>query len=494
MHGDSDSLSGENVALLTRPPAPYPLSPSRAARRQSNIDLQTRLPGFLRAMDWLGIVAIGFLIDFAFKSHGVRPLTHAFGIVLGATAMVNYLHFARGYSARSVGRMAIHQAKTSIAWIAAFVSLVTISYITDRSQEFLSPWAGSWFAAAWLFMLAARYAVHLRIARWQKEGRLVRNIAVLGTGAAAINLGRRLMAGDEEACVVGVFIDGAAGTTGDQDIAGDSDQLASLVRAGKVDEIIVALPWSSPTAVNRAIAKFAAFQVEVKIDPGISELDFTPQDFSLIAGIPTLTVQRRPLAGWGAPVKRTEDIAISVLLLILLAPVLLIIALLIKIDSRGPVTFRQERYGFNNNRIMIYKFRSMRHDPDPDPNVLQARRNDPRVTRIGAILRRTSLDELPQLFNVLRGDMSLVGPRPHAAVHNEKYAQLIDGYLGRHRMKPGITGWAQVNGWRGETETIEKMRGRLRYDLFYIANWSLLLDIKVLLMTFPVVISGDNAY
>jgi putative colanic acid biosynthesis UDP-glucose lipid carrier transferase len=158
------------------------------------------------------------------------------------------------------------------------------------------------------------------------------------------------------------------------------------------------------------------------------------------------------------------------------------------------VIFRQERRGFHNDSIMVYKFRTMYHRENQDPGVPQARRNDPRVTRFGAWLRRTSVDELPQLFNVLRGDMSLVGPRPHALPHNEEFAKLIDGYLTRHRMKPGITGWAQVNGWRGETDTVEKMQNRLEHDLFYIANWSLLLDIKVLLMTIPVVVRGTNAY
>jgi putative colanic acid biosynthesis UDP-glucose lipid carrier transferase len=363
----------------------------------------------------------------------------------------------------------------------------------DRSQEFLSAWAGLWFAGAWLFLLATRYAVRLQISRWQREGRLVRNIGVLGTGPAAVALAQRLNAGTDEANVIGVFIDGVA-PAGTDNVAGDGDCLASLASAGNVDEVILALPWSSPTALNRAIAKFAASQVEVRIDPGISGIDYPLTEFSLVAGIPTLTVQRRPLSGWGAPLKRAEDVALTLLLLAFLAPVLLIIALLVKIDSRGPVLFRQERYGFNNNRIIIYKFRSMQHDPNPDPSVPQARRNDPRVTRFGAILRRTSLDELPQLLNVLRGDMSMIGPRPHAAAHNEKYAHLINGYLARHRMKPGITGWAQVNGWRGETETTGHMKRRLEHDLFYIASWSLLLDIKILLMTIPVVIRGTSAY
>jgi exopolysaccharide biosynthesis polyprenyl glycosylphosphotransferase len=187
-------------------------------------------------------------------------------------------------------------------------------------------------------------------------------------------------------------------------------------------------------------------------------------------------------------------VVISLVALVLLAPVLVVVAILIKLDSPGPVLFRQERYGFNNNRFLVFKFRTMRHAAVEDREVPQARRNDPRITRVGGFLRRSSLDELPQLFNVLWGDMSLVGPRPHAAAHNEKYAQLIDGYLGRHRMKPGITGWAQVNGQRGGTETPQQMQLRLEYDLSYIAEWSLYLDLKVMLMTIPAILRGTNAY
>jgi Undecaprenyl-phosphate glucose phosphotransferase len=493
MSSDGGSLRGESVGWIGRSRARHAPGSSRASQIRSDIDLQTRLPGVLRTADWFGIAAVGFLIDTPFAWHDVRPLTHSVGIVLGATATVNYLQLAQAYSVRSAARLAVQLAKVSIAWIAAFISLVAISYAMDRSQEFLSTWAGLWFAAAWLFLLATRCAVRLQISRWRSKGRLARNIAVLGTGPAALALAERLSAGTDEANVIGVFVDeGAAAGTGN--VAGDGDLLASLASAGKVDEVILALPWSSATALNRAIAKFAACQVDVRIDPGISGIDYLPTEFSLIAGIPILTVQRRPLSGWGAPLKRAEDVVLSLLLLALVAPVLLVIALLVKIDSRGPVLFRQERYGFNNDRIVIFKFRSMHHDPNPDPVIPQARRNDPRVTRLGAILRRTSLDELPQLLNVLRGDMSLIGPRPHAAAHNEKYAPLINGYLARHRMKPGITGWAQVNGWRGETETTEQMKRRLEHDLFYIANWSLLLDLKVLLMTIPVVIRGTNAY
>lgn len=193
-------------------------------------------------------------------------------------------------------------------------------------------------------------------------------------------------------------------------------------------------------------------------------------------------------------VKRSTDIIVSSLGLIVCAPLLLAIALLIKLESRGPVLFRQERHGFRNRRFFMLKFRTMQHAAAFDPLVTQATRADPRITNIGCWLRRLSLDELPQLFNVLRGDMSIVGPRPHAVPHNERYAVLIDGYLARHDVKPGLTGWAQVNGERGRTETTEAMQRRVDFDLYYIANWSLRFDFKIILMTVPAVICGRNAY
>jgi putative colanic acid biosynthesis UDP-glucose lipid carrier transferase len=192
--------------------------------------------------------------------------------------------------------------------------------------------------------------------------------------------------------------------------------------------------------------------------------------------------------------KRCVDLAFSVVGLILVGPLMLFIALLIKLDSSGPALFRQERWGINGRLITVFKFRTMVADQAPDPSVTQARPNDPRVSRIGRFLRRSSLDELPQLLNVLSGDMSLVGPRPHASAHNEYYASRIESYLSRHRLKPGITGLAQINGCRGATDTLDKMRKRVEYDLDYIDNWSLWLDLKIILKTFVVGFAHPNAY
>ncbi len=483
MLSDSGSLTTGGVGLVTDS------SQRRVYRSRSDVDLQDRLPGLMRVADWAGVCGIGFLVDWPFVWHDARVLTHSLGIVLGATITTNYLHLIKAYFPRCWKSPAVQGAKASVAWIGAFGTLVFLACLTDGSREFVEPRGGIWFAGAWLYLLAIRYALHVQVARWQRDGRLLHNIAVLGTGPEASALGRRLETRADEARVVGVFIDGESGA-GD----GDIERLLAIVSTGQVDEIIFSLPWNSQEGLSRAIGRFAAYQVELRLDPGVLPAEYPPQEFCMVAGVPTLTVQRRPLSGWGGPVKRAEDLLIASLMLVVLVPLLLAIAAVVKLNSRGPVFFRQERYGFNNNRIMVWKFRTMRHDLNPDPNVPQATRTDPRVTSVGAVLRRTSLDELPQLFNVLGGSMSLVGPRPHAAAHNEKYARLIDGYLARHRMKPGITGWAQVNGARGETVTTEQMKRRLSYDLFYIANWSLLLDIKVLLVTIPAVASTRNAY
>jgi len=213
-----------------------------------------------------------------------------------------------------------------------------------------------------------------------------------------------------------------------------------------------------------------------------------------ISQLAFLDVFERPLSGWDLVLKNLEDRILGpILCLIFLVPCLLI-ALIVKLDSRGPVLFRQPRFGFNNNLVNVLKFRTMYADRPEEPGVPQATRNDPRVTRVGRFLRRSSLDELPQLWNVLRGEMSLVGPRPHAVDHNRHYAAMIDEYLGRHRVKPGMTGWAQVNGLRGETQTVEQMRARVKYDLEYIDHWSLWFDLRILFLTLFVGFVSRKAY
>jgi len=231
-----------------------------------------------------------------------------------------------------------------------------------------------------------------------------------------------------------------------------------------------------------------------KHQPEFIDIDMPSSGFSALAGVPMLNVFERPLTGWGNVLKAIEDKALGAALLAAALPLCLLIALVIKLGSPGPALFRQTRYGFNNNEFTVFKFRTMHADAEADASVPQATRGDARVTCVGAFLRRTSLDELPQLYNVLRGDMSLVGPRPHAVPHNQQYAALIGDYLSRHRVKPGITGWAQVNGLRGEIASPEIMKLRVQHDIHYIEHWSLLLDIKILLLTVLVGFVNKNAY
>jgi putative colanic acid biosynthesis UDP-glucose lipid carrier transferase len=277
-------------------------------------------------------------------------------------------------------------------------------------------------------------------------------------------------------------------------ILGTVDDLLAFARRDRVDTIVIALPWLSSDRIETCIDKLRTIPANIELCPDILRLHVPFRGVADVVGLPMIKVFDRPLSGWSYFVKAAEDRLLAALLIILTLPLFLTLALLVRIDSPGPVFFRQQRFGFNNDVFTVLKFRTMYHGRPPEDGVPQARRGDPRVTRVGAILRRHSLDELPQLFNVLRGEMSIVGPRPHAVAHNQAYAPIIDGYLARHRVKPGITGWAQIHGLRGETDAPEKMAARIRHDLYYIDNWSLLLDLRIIVTTLFVGFSGRHAY
>jgi Undecaprenyl-phosphate glucose phosphotransferase len=278
--------------------------------------------------------------------------------------------------------------------------------------------------------------------------------------------------------------------------AGTLADLVARFREEPIDEIVLALPWSESVRIKAILKDLRTLPTNVRLCPETVGFELPVHGFATVAGVPMLGIFERPLAGWSVVAKAVEDRVVGALVLFLVLPLMGWIALAIKLTSPGPVLFGQRRFGFNNNEFVLYKFRTMVPDAAPEENesVPQATRNDPRVTRLGAFLRRTSLDELPQLFNVLRGDMSMVGPRPHAIAHNRQFADLIDDYLSRHRVKPGMTGWAQVNGLRGEIDSPQKIQLRVQYDLYYIDHWSLLFDLKILLLTLFVGFVHENAY
>ena len=279
---------------------------------------------------------------------------------------------------------------------------------------------------------------------------------------------------------------------------GTVDDLVVFARHARLDLVIFAMPITAEQRLLQMLRKLWVLPVDIRLAAHSNKLRFRPRSYSYIGSVPVLDVFDKPIADWDVVLKMLFDRLVGALALLFLSPLMALVAVAIKLDSKGPVIFRQKRYGFNNEMIEVYKFRSMFVDRlDPTAGKLVTK-DDPRVTRVGRFIRKTSLDELPQLFNVVfSGNLSLVGPRPHA-VHakaaDRQYDEVVDGYFARHRVRPGITGWAQINGWRGETDTQEKLQSRVEHDLYYIENWSILFDIYILAMTPFALFKAENAY
>jgi Undecaprenyl-phosphate glucose phosphotransferase len=278
---------------------------------------------------------------------------------------------------------------------------------------------------------------------------------------------------------------------------GNLEALMHYCRRARIDMLVVALPLCAEKRVLELIKKLWVLPVDIRLAGQASTLRFRPRAYSFAGTVPLIDLIDKPITDWNVVVKWLFDKCVAALALFGLAPLMALVALAIKLDSRGPVLFRQKRYGFNNELIEVFKFRSMFID-QADANAAKlVTKDDPRVTRVGRFIRKTSLDELPQLINVIKSELSLVGPRPHALqakAADRLYHDVVDGYFARHKVRPGITGWAQINGWRGETDTPEKIQKRVEHDLYYIDNWSVFLDLYILLNTPFALLRGDNAY
>jgi putative colanic acid biosynthesis UDP-glucose lipid carrier transferase len=289
------------------------------------------------------------------------------------------------------------------------------------------------------------------------------------------------------------YFDDRGGSRINEKVLGPLSALGDYVRANNVEVIYIALPMASQPRILKILEELHDTTASIYFVPDIFVFDLIQARVDSIADLPVVAVCETPFYGFNGLIKRVSDFVLAGTILVLIAPLLVAIAIGVKLSSPGPILFKQRRYGVDGRKIVVYKFRTMTVAEDGDV-VRQATRNDARVTRLGALLRKTSLDELPQFINVLQGRMSVVGPRPHAVAHNELYRKLIRGYMIRHKVRPGITGLAQVNGFRGETETVDKMKGRIEYDLAYLRNWSVLLDLQIVLKTVVVVLRKQNAY
>lgn len=380
------------------------------------------------------------------------------------------------------------------ALTAVFAALVMLAAMTRTTADFSRLWVGYWLllSVAGMALWRAVLGAGLRHAR----GRTDRRVLVVGTGALAADTARRLIAEAGRADVLAGFvrIDGApAADLPGPELGGLEDLLAMLADAQRaVSEVWLAAGDLASVDRERIIAELQMTSLPVRYVPDLSLLNLIGHRPQRVAGMTVIELNATPLDGPDALIKGALDRLLAALLLVLLSPLLLAVAGLIRLDSPGPVLFRQPRHGSDGRVFEVLKFRSMRASAVPGHT--QATRDDPRVTRIGRWIRRTSIDELPQLLNVLAGDMSLVGPRPHPVALNDAYARRIESFMQRHRVKPGITGWAQINGYRGRTDTPEKMQKRVALDLYYIENWSLALDFRILLLTAFRGWRSENAY
>lgn len=412
-----------------------------------------------------------------------------FGVVFFHLAAVS----AGLYRSWRADQLTSHLLRVLQVWLFAAMALIVLAWALKISDYFSRVVLGLWFVLTPLLLAFSRMLMRRLLGYIRRQGRNLRRVALVGTGTAAEALIEQMQRNEW----MGYRLTGHYSADGRQLAAaprhGDLAALLADVHDKAFDEVFIALPMSEETTIRSLLQSLSDASLPVHVVPDFFTFNLMNARMFRVGPIAAISVFDSPHDDLSALLKRSEDIVLSSLILLLISPLMLALALAIKLSSPGPVLFKQRRYGIGGNEIIVWKFRSMTVCEDGD-DVPQAQRNDSRITPLGAFMRRTSLDELPQFVNVLQGRMSIVGPRPHAVVHNELYRKDIEGYMLRHLVKPGITGWAQVNGWRGETDTREKMEKRVEYDLYYIRNWSIRLDLKIILMTLFKGFVGQNAY
>ena len=404
------------------------------------------------------------------------------------------------YEESRVPKASISLLELALMLFLVFAIVQSVAFTLGAAQAFPRGWPPVSLAIGGAILLTSRAGVRAFLAPYAAAGMFDANLAVYGAGRIARRVVDQVNAGSSGLHLVGIYDDRSDPSRLEIPGIPVTGGLADLIEAGRaecIDEIIIALPQSADRRIADITRRLEHLPVRIRICTHIAsdlvDVGLMRNKVSNVGPVGLLNVKAKPLADWAPVFKRLEDMVIGTLALLAFLPVMALVALAIKLDSPGPVLFRQKRGGLNHRVFQVLKFRTMRVT-DEGAAVIQASRHDPRVTRVGRFLRRTSLDELPQLVNIVLGEMSLVGPRPHALVHDEQYGAMLERYANRHQVKPGLTGWAQVNGYRGETQTPDDMRRRVEFDLAYIDDWSLLTDLKILAMTPFYGFAGKNAF
>jgi Undecaprenyl-phosphate glucose phosphotransferase len=463
------------------------------------------IAGVVRVIDFAMLSAIGVALYFGY----VVPLSGFswpfLAAILGmaATAVICF-QAADIYQVQLFRGHLRQMTRMVTSWAFVFLLFIGASFAVKLGNEISRLWLAAFFFSGLAALVTGRLFLRSLVRGWARHGRLDRRTIIVGADQSGEQLVQALKTQDDsDIQVLGVFDDRnddrAMDTCAGSPKLGKVDDIVEFARRTRIDLVLFALPISAETRILEMLKKLWVLPVDIRLSAHTNKLRFRPRSYSYLGEVPTLDVFEAPITDWDLVMKWLFDHVVGFVILVLALPVMGLVALAVKLDSPGPALFRQKRFGFNNERIDVLKFRSMyHHQADPTASKVVTR-NDPRVTRVGRFIRKTSLDELPQLFNVVfKSNLSLVGPRPHAVqgkLQSRLFDEAVDGYFARHRVKPGITGWAQINGWRGEVDTDEKIQKRVEFDLYYIENWSGLFDLYILLKTpLALMTKNENAY
>lgn len=426
------------------------------------------------------------------------PTRYLYAMLAGVLLTLAVFSELGVYRTWRAGSRSAMYGRLFLGWVVVLGVLASISYLSKTGEDFSRLWFAYWAGIGLVGLVAVRLLGRTLLQALHQYGLGVRRVAIVGPADAVESVRQRVSSLPWVGFQVVALC--TPDSVPDVDNSGalphvpDLKTLSASVEAQRIDEIWLTWPMREEAHIRTATQLLSDSVVNIRWIPDIFSFRLINHGVTELAGMPMLDLSVTPISGINWLVKEVEDKVLASLILAMISPILLIVAIGVKLSSPGPVLFKQVRHGWDGRRIEVWKFRSMKTHDEALGQVTQAKRGDNRITRLGAFLRKTSLDELPQFFNVLQGRMSIVGPRPHAVAHNEQYKQLIPHYLQRHRMKPGITGWAQVNGLRGETDTLDKMRARVEYDLYYIEHWSVWFDLRIIAQTALKMFFDRSAY
>jgi Undecaprenyl-phosphate glucose phosphotransferase len=504
---DPKQATVDRAAAKSAPRPPQPLL-TDAAERIAGLPADATMSaavivGVAQIAEAALLSVLGFAI-FALYVNGAHEVGFYTAVILGTVLVANIALNAARTHRIPIYRSALQQlGRVLAAWSAVMILLSVLAFLFKASDFVSRVWLVSWYVAGAFGLVGFRLGLRALVRRWTADGRLKRRTVIVGGGKDAATLIEAIRGGaNSDVNLLGLFDDRVDDRSPDSVLGvpklGRVAGLVEFARQTRVDLVVVSMPLSAEKRVLEMLKQLWVLPVDIRLSAHMSQLRFVSRAYSYLGDVAVFDVADRPISDWNLVFKWLFDHVVALVALVVLSPVMLATAIAIKLDSKGPVLFRQKRHGFNNELIEVYKFRSMRTDMADQGAAKLVTKNDPRVTRVGRFIRKTSIDELPQLFNVLKGQLSIVGPRPHALqakAANVLYYEAVEGYFARHKVKPGITGWAQIHGWRGETDTLDKIMQRVSHDLYYIEHWSLLLDLYILAMT-PVslLVRSENAY